>query len=68
MGIATDPEETMFNRDKPAAKGPGAPAAPPTQDNRLPGSLGGDPVAAPEEHLANVDMAAQRAILKQITR
>ena len=55
----------MSQHDKPADTRPSAPAA--SQDKRLPGSPGGDPVAAAEEHLASVDMAAQRAILKQLT-
>ena len=57
----------MFKREKPAEKGPGAPAAPPSQDKRLPSPPGGDPVAAAEDHLAGVDMAAQRAILRKLT-
>lgn len=57
----------MSQHEKPADTGQRAPAAAPSQDKRLPGAPGGDPVAAAEEHLANVDMAAQRAILKKIT-
>ena len=59
-------EETMSQHEKPAQTSPTPPAASP--DTRLPGASGGDPVAAAEEHLANVDMAAQRAILKQLTK
>jgi hypothetical protein len=65
MGTIPTYEETMSQHDKPS---PSAPAAPPGQDTRLPGTRDGDPVAAAEEHLAGVDMAAQRAILKQLTR
>jgi hypothetical protein len=57
----------MSQHEKPADKGASAPAAP-SQDTRLPGSPGGDPVAAAEEHLAGIDMAKQRAILRQLTR
>lgn len=55
----------MSQHEKPADK---TPVAATTQDTRLPGSQGGDPVAAAEEHLSGVDMAAQRAILKQLTK
>ncbi len=58
----------MSQRDKPADQSPRAPAAAPSQDKRLPGAPGGDPVAAAEEHLAKVDMAKQRAILRQLTK
>jgi hypothetical protein len=34
----------------------------------LTGSPGADPVAAAEEHLSRVDMAAQRAILRALTK
>lgn len=54
----------MSDHEKPA--GPSAAAA--ASQKSLPASPGTDPVAAAEEHLANVDMAAQRAILKQLTR
>jgi len=57
----------MPDHEKPAGQSPGAPAAA-SQDRRLPASPGTDPVTAAEEHLASVDMAAQRAILKQLTR
>ena len=66
MGNTTTHEETMSQHDKPANTSPSAPATSP--DTRLPGSPGGDPVAAAEEHLSGVDMAAQRAILKQLTK
>ena len=58
----------MSQHDKPADTSARAAAAAPSQDKRLPGTPGGDPVAAAEEHLANVDMAAQRAILRQLTK
>ena len=59
----------MSQHDKPADKGQSAPVAATSQDERLlPGSPGGDPVAAAEEHLASVDMAAQRAIVRQLTK
>lgn len=58
----------MSQHDKPANTSPSAPVAATSQDKRLPGSPGGDPVAAAEEHLSGVDMAAQRAILKQLTK
>jgi hypothetical protein len=56
----------MAQHDKPVDPSPHAP--PRAQDKRLPGAPGGDPVAAAEAHLAGVDMAAQRAILKQLTK
>jgi hypothetical protein len=68
MGINPNYEETMSQHDTPADKRPSAPATAPSQDTRLPGASGGDPVAAAEEHLAGVDMAAQRAIVRQLTR
>lgn len=58
----------MSQHEKPAQTGSRAPAAAPSQDTRLPGSPAADPVAAAEDHLAGVDMAAQRAILKQLTK
>ena len=58
----------MSQHDKTADKSPSAPAAVPTPAKLLPGSAGTDPVAAAEEHLANVDMAKQRAILRQLTK
>jgi hypothetical protein len=59
-------EETMSQHEKPADTS--AQAAAPSQDKRLPGAAAGDPVAAAEEHLAGVDMAAQRAIVRQLTK
>jgi hypothetical protein len=67
MGIDPDREETMSQHEKPADRDTSAPPAP-SQDPRLPGAPGGDPVAAAEEHLAGVDMAKQRAILRQLTK
>jgi hypothetical protein len=67
MGIDPNPEETMSQHEKPADKAASPPAAP-SQDKLLPGSPGGDPVAAAEEHLAGIDMAKQRAILRQLTK
>ena len=68
MGTHPTHEETMSQHEKPAEKGPRAPVTTASQDKHLPGSAGGDPVAAAEEHLANVDMAAQRAIVRQLTK
>jgi len=68
MGMTPTYEETMSEHDKPAATPPRAPAAAPSQDSRLPGSPGGDPVAAAEAHLAKIDMAAQREALKRLHR
>jgi hypothetical protein len=69
MGTHPTHEETMSQHDKPADNSQSAPVAATGQDKRLlPGSPGGDPVAAAEEHLANVDMAAQRAIVRQLTK
>jgi hypothetical protein len=56
----------MSQHEKPADTS--AQAAAPSQDKRLPGAAAGDPVAAAEEHLAGVDMAAQRAIVRQLTK
>jgi hypothetical protein len=67
MGIDPNPEETMSQHEKPADQGARAPATP-SQDQRLPGSPGGDPVAAAEAHLAGIDMAKQRAIVRQLTK
>ncbi len=52
----------MSQHEKPAET---PPVAAPSQDKSLPG---GDPVAAAEDHLANVDMAAQRAIVRKLTQ
>jgi hypothetical protein len=58
----------MSQHDKTADQRPSAPAAVPSPAKLLPGGAGGDPVAAAEEHLANIDMAKQRAILRQLTK
>ena len=56
----------MPEHDKPTDKGASLSAST-SQDSNLP-KTGGDPVANAEEHLSGVDMAAQRAILKQMTK
>jgi hypothetical protein len=58
----------MSQHDKPADTSPRAPDAAQSQDKRLPGAQGSDPVAAAEEHLAGIDMAKQRAIVRQLTK
>lgn len=45
---------------------PTPPAASP--QNNLPGSQSKDPVEAAEAHLADVDMDAQRDVLKRLTK
>lgn len=66
MGVVSDKhpstEETMSEHDRPERTAgtpvPEPPSAPPNVD----------PVAAAEEHLANLDMKAQREALKRLSR
>lgn len=51
----------MPNPVEPSNTSTAPPASPPPAPPKV------DPVAAAEAHLANVDMASQRAILKKLT-